>query len=69
MRISSAIGSLFFDNGFWCGLDAGFYPWDYLPYYAGDYYPYDYYTDVQPTMTPRLLVPIRTLLHWRPAGL
>src|SRR6202040_2097167 len=37
-----------FDNGFWCGLDAGFFPWDYLPYYAGDSYPYDYYTDVQP---------------------
>jgi hypothetical protein len=37
-----------FDNGFWCGLDAGFFPWDYLPYYAGDYYPYDYYTNVQP---------------------
>ncbi len=37
-----------FDNGFWCGLDGGFFPWDYLPYYAGDYYPYDYYTDVQP---------------------
>src|SRR5437879_7499637 len=37
-----------FDNGFWCGLDDGFFPWDYLPYYAGDYYPYDYYTDVQP---------------------
>ena len=37
-----------FDNGFWFGLDAGFYPWDYLPYYAGDYYPYDYYTNVQP---------------------
>jgi Putative peptidoglycan binding domain len=37
-----------FDNGFWCGLDAGFFPWDYLPYYAYDYYPYDYYTDVQP---------------------
>lgn len=37
-----------FDNGFWCGLDAGFFPWDYLPYYAGDYYPYDYYTDIQP---------------------
>jgi Putative peptidoglycan binding domain len=37
-----------FDNGFWFGLDAGFFPWDYLPYYAGDYYPYDYYTDVQP---------------------
>jgi Putative peptidoglycan binding domain len=36
-----------FDNGFWCGLDAGFFPWDYLPYYAYDYYPYDYYTDVQ----------------------
>src|SRR5438132_3470052 len=31
-----------FDNGFWCGLDAGFFPWDYLPYDAGDYYPYDY---------------------------
>jgi peptidoglycan hydrolase-like protein with peptidoglycan-binding domain len=25
-------------------LDAGFYPWDYFPYYAEDYYPYDYYT-------------------------
>src|SRR6266550_6940195 len=37
-----------FDNGFWCGLDAGFFPWDYLPYYAGDYYPYGYYTGVQP---------------------
>src|SRR5438093_4554994 len=37
-----------FDNGFWFGLDDGFFPWDYLPYYAGDYYPYDYYTDVQP---------------------
>ena len=36
-----------FDNGFWFGLDPGFYPWDYLPYYADDYYPYDYYTDVQ----------------------
>jgi hypothetical protein len=37
-----------FDNGFWFGLDAGFFPWDYLPYSAYDYYPYDYYTDVQP---------------------
>ena len=37
-----------FDNGFWFGLDDGFFPWDYLPYSAGDYYPYDYYTDVQP---------------------
>jgi hypothetical protein len=37
-----------FDSGFWFGLDDGFFPWDYLPYYAGDYYPYDYYTDVQP---------------------
>src|SRR6266853_684554 len=26
----------------------GFYPWDYLPYYADDYYPYDYYADDQP---------------------
>ena len=37
-----------FIDGFWCGLDAGFYPWDYLPYYAYDYYPYDYYADDQP---------------------
>jgi len=37
-----------FIDGFWCGLDAGFFPWDYLPYYAYDYYPYDYYADVQP---------------------
>src|SRR5947199_3622234 len=37
-----------FDDGFWLGLDPGFYPWDYLPYYADDYYPYDYYADDQP---------------------
>jgi hypothetical protein len=37
-----------FVGGFWCGLDDGFFPWDYLPYYADDYYPYDYYTDSQP---------------------
>jgi len=37
-----------FIDGFWCGLDAGFFPWDYLPYYAYDYYPYDYYADDQP---------------------
>jgi hypothetical protein len=37
-----------FDDGFWFGLDAGFYPWDYLPYDADDYYPYDYYADGQP---------------------
>src|SRR5439155_479608 len=37
-----------FINGFWCGLDDGFFPWDYLPYYPNDYYPYDYYTDVDP---------------------
>jgi hypothetical protein len=37
-----------FDDGFWFGLDAGSYPWDYLPYYADDYYPYDYYADDQP---------------------
>jgi len=36
-----------FIDGFWCGLDAG-YPWDYLPYYANDYYPYDYYADTDP---------------------
>jgi hypothetical protein len=37
-----------FDDGFWFGLDDGFYPWDYLPYYTDDYYPYDYYADSQP---------------------
>ena len=37
-----------FDEGFWFGLDAGLFPWDYLPYYPNDYYPYDYYTDVYP---------------------
>jgi Putative peptidoglycan binding domain len=41
-----------FDDGFWFGLDAGFFPWDYYPYYAYDYYPYDYYpgyyADVEP---------------------
>src|SRR5215510_3757467 len=35
-----------FIGGFWCGLDAGYFPWDYLPYYPNDYYPYDYCTDV-----------------------
>ena len=30
-----------FINGFWYG----FYPWDYLPYYGYDGYPYDYYGD------------------------
>jgi hypothetical protein len=37
-----------FIDGFWCGLDAGYFPWDYLPYYPNDYYPYDYNTDVDP---------------------
>jgi hypothetical protein len=37
-----------FNNGFWFGLDDGFFPWDYLPYYADDYYPYDYYADSLP---------------------
>lgn len=37
-----------FINGFWCGLNDGFFPWDYLPYYADDYNPYDYYADSQP---------------------
>src|SRR4030095_15479515 len=37
-----------FDNGLWFGTAGGFFPWDYLPYYADDYYPYNYYTDVQP---------------------
>lgn len=40
-----------FVNGFWWGLDHGYYPWDYDPYYDyGDYpynsyyaNPYDYY--------------------------
>ena len=37
-----------FVDGFWCGLDDGFFPWDYLPYYPDDYYPYDYYANVDP---------------------
>ena len=37
-----------FVDGFWCGLDDGFFPWDYLPYYPDDYYPYDYYTNTDP---------------------
>jgi hypothetical protein len=37
-----------FIDGFWCGLDDGFFPWDYLPYYPDDYYPYDYYTNADP---------------------
>ena len=37
-----------FVGGFWCGLDDGFFPWDYLPYYPDDYYPYDYYTNTDP---------------------
>ena len=37
-----------FNDGFWFGLDDGFFPWDYLPYYADDYYPYDYYADSLP---------------------
>jgi hypothetical protein len=37
-----------FIDGFWCGLDPGFFPWDYLPYYPNDYYPYDYYSDTDP---------------------
>src|SRR5438445_4928755 len=27
-----------FDDGLWLGLDSGLFPWDYLPYYANDYY-------------------------------
>jgi hypothetical protein len=41
-----------FDDGFWFGLDDGFFPWDYLPYYADDYYPYDYYADAGPNDNP-----------------
>ena len=37
-----------FIGEFWWGLDAGYFPWDYLPYYPNDYYPYDYYTDTDP---------------------
>jgi hypothetical protein len=53
-----------FINGFWCGLDDGFFPWDYLPYYPNDYYPYDYYAVVDPydnngpiITLPQLIVP------------
>jgi hypothetical protein len=41
-----------YDDGFWYGLDDGFFPWDYLPYYADDYYPYDYYADAEPNDSP-----------------
>jgi Putative peptidoglycan binding domain len=41
-----------YDSGAWIGLDTGFSPWDYYPYYAFDYYPYayypGYYADVEP---------------------
>jgi hypothetical protein len=37
-----------FDDGSWWGLEDGYFPWDYLPYYTNDYYPYDYYTDLSP---------------------
>jgi hypothetical protein len=37
-----------FIDGFWCGLDDGFFPWDYYPYYAYDYDPYDDYADADP---------------------
>ena len=30
-----------FIGGFWWGLDPGYYPWDYYPYYDNGY-PYDY---------------------------
>jgi Putative peptidoglycan binding domain len=32
-----------FIEGFWWGLDPGYYPWDYYPYYGYYPYPYDYY--------------------------
>lgn len=37
-----------FGDGYWLGLDAGLFPWDYLPYYPNDYYPYAYYSDTDP---------------------
>jgi hypothetical protein len=45
-----------FADGFWCGLDDGFFPWDYLPYYPDDYYPYDYYTNTDPPITTETLM-------------
>ena len=41
-----------FINGFWCGLDDGFFPWDYLPYYPNDYYPVRLLRDVDPNHNP-----------------
>lgn len=32
-----------FIDGFWWGLDPGYYPWDYYPYYDYGDYPYDNY--------------------------
>jgi len=41
-----------FDDGFWFGLDPGFFPWDYYPYYCYDYYPYDYYSGYYADVDP-----------------
>ena len=40
-----------FIDGFWCGLDDGYFPWDYLPYYPDDYYPYDITQTLTRTIT------------------
>jgi hypothetical protein len=44
-----------FVDGFWWGLDPGYYPWAYYPYYDYGYpydnnygYPYDYYSGYYP---------------------
>jgi hypothetical protein len=35
-----------FNDGYWYGLDNGYYPWDFDPYYAYDYSdPYSYGSD------------------------
>src|SRR6059058_2322022 len=40
-----------FDDGFWFGLDNGFYPDDYYPYDAQDYYGYYAATDLYSVST------------------
>jgi hypothetical protein len=65
-----------FIDGFWCGLDDGFYPWDYLPYYAADYTRTITMQTVSRPITPKPLItayqrlisrsklPRRSLLSW-----
>jgi len=47
--------SFFVFVGGFCGTGRRFFPWDYLPYYPDDYYPYDYDTNTDRTIKPEHL--------------